>query len=217
VSKLAGADRAQEPRLPASAGRQDSPARTDFTSGSSEDRLRSLFETYSSTIFGYAVRAGLSKQDAQDVLSEVFVVCKRRLEDVPLGSVAKLWLIGVARNVVRQTRRQAIREERMLGRLRRRTDWLPSRNIEQVVSSSQMDRLSVALDRLPPKEQEIVKLIIWEEMNHADAGKLLHCSPNASRIRYHRAITRLRESLLQDGTERSIAESRIRPLKREID
>ncbi|MFF4985831.1 RNA polymerase sigma factor [Streptosporangium saharense] len=56
-------------------------------------------ETYS-RITAYAVRRCGSPQDAADVVAETFTVAWRRIEEVPPGHEALLWLYGVARRVL---------------------------------------------------------------------------------------------------------------------
>jgi DNA-directed RNA polymerase specialized sigma24 family protein len=52
-----------------------------------------------------------------------------------------------------------------------------------------------ALDRLPPAEREALQLVLWEELSHAEAARVLGCSVNAVAIRVHRAKARLRADL----------------------
>ena len=50
----------------------------------------------------YAMRRAASPEDAADVLSETFLIAWRKLEQVPPGDSARLWLFGVAANVLRR-------------------------------------------------------------------------------------------------------------------
>jgi RNA polymerase sigma-70 factor, ECF subfamily len=40
--------------------------------------------------------------------------------------------------------------------------------------------------------------VLWEELSHSEAGRVLDCSANAVAIRVHRAKGRLREVLLAE-------------------
>ena len=55
--------------------------------------------------------------DAQDAVSEVFLAAWRRLDEVPAGEEARLWLYGTARRVManqaRGRRRQALLQVRL--------------------------------------------------------------------------------------------------------
>src|ERR1700743_555243 len=65
---------------------------------------QSLFEAvYTANhapILGYALRRTTRPEDAADVLAETFLTAWRRLDEVPDGDGARLWLYGVARRVL---------------------------------------------------------------------------------------------------------------------
>ena len=52
-----------------------------------------------------------------------------------------------------------------------------------------------AIDHLSPTDQEVVRLAYWEELPHADIGKILGCSAGAVDTRLHRAIRRIEKEL----------------------
>lgn len=60
-------------------------------------RWRALYVAHWQALFGYACRRADTVENAADVVSEVFLVAWRRLDEVPTGPQARLWLFGVAR------------------------------------------------------------------------------------------------------------------------
>lgn len=56
-------------------------------------------------LLAYALRRSASPEDAADVLSETYLIAWRKLEKIPTGEQARLWLFGVARNVIRRAHR----------------------------------------------------------------------------------------------------------------
>ena len=60
-------------------------------------RFEALYATEGRRVLAYALRRTAQPADAADVLAEVFLVAWRRLDDVPAGAEARLWLYGVAR------------------------------------------------------------------------------------------------------------------------
>ena len=52
----------------------------------------------------------------------------------------------------------------------------------------------VALKLLSPRDQELVRLVVWEELSVADAGRSLGIRPGTARTRYSRALGRLRDA-----------------------
>ncbi|MEV7908225.1 RNA polymerase sigma factor, partial [Streptomyces anulatus] len=67
-------------------------------------------ETYGQ-ITAYAARRCDSPQDAADVVAETFTVAWRRMDELPSGEEATLWLYGVARRVLANHRRGEVRRQ----------------------------------------------------------------------------------------------------------
>ena len=57
------------------------------------------------------------------------------------------------------------------------------------------------IDALKPEDRELVTLIVWDGITHAEAAAILGCSANAVGIRWHRALERLRRHI--GGTSRT--------------
>jgi RNA polymerase sigma-70 factor (ECF subfamily) len=73
-----------------------SPGRND------RRRFERLVRDTRDDLLAYALRRSVSPEDAADVLSEVYLIAWRKLEKLPSGERSRLWLFGVARNVMRQ-------------------------------------------------------------------------------------------------------------------
>ena len=94
-----------------------------------ERRFEELFEAYRSDLVAYCSWRAASPSDAQDAVADVFLAAWRRLDDVPDGDVARVWLYATTRRVLanqRRARRGARRStsgspaRRRCGRRRRR-------------------------------------------------------------------------------------------------
>src|SRR5437588_5430176 len=79
-------------------------------------RFRTLYENNYDAILGYTLRRA-PQADALDVVAETFLVAWRRLERVPVGDDARLWLYGTARRVLANHVRAERRRARLGGRL----------------------------------------------------------------------------------------------------
>src|SRR4051794_39382842 len=83
-----------------------------------QQQLEELFHDNSQSLLGYLLRRTDNPEDASDALAEVMLVAWRRLDDVPAGDEARLWLFGVARRVLANSRRSTERRRRLGERLR---------------------------------------------------------------------------------------------------
>jgi RNA polymerase sigma-70 factor (ECF subfamily) len=155
------------------------------------DRLEELFEAHHRTVLAYAARRSPTLTDAEDVVAEVFLVAWRRLEAVPDGDEALPWLLGVARRTIANQRRGLFRRRRLQERLETTVERpLPA-------APTGTEPALEALSRLSKSDQELLRLVAWEELSHAEIAAILGISVNAVAIRLHRARARFEEALVK--------------------
>jgi RNA polymerase sigma-70 factor (ECF subfamily) len=159
-----------------------------------EDRLRALWQAHSRPVLGYILRRCANEADAHDVLADTFVVAWRRIDAMPPADAALPWLYAVARRTLANHRRSERRREQLSDRLRARSC---DAQIEPA-SQPEADALAradhrtalVALSRLRPSDQEVLRLAAWEGLPHGEIAQMLGCSANAAALRLYRARRR---------------------------
>lgn len=163
------------------------------------ERLTQLFREHWGAVFGYAGRRCASDADAADVVSEVFLTVWRRIEDVPPGDQARLWLYGVAHRVVANQRRGLRRRGRLGSALLAElhaagrdgdgdfTGW-----VEQSVA------VQAALGALSVIDREVLQLVGWEQLTPVEVARVLEITPAAARVRLSRARAHLAKLLPSD-------------------
>lgn len=157
-------------------------------------RFRRLFELAERDILAYALRRVGRAEDAADVVAETFLVAWRRLDEVPAGDAARLWLYGVARRQLANQRRGDLRRSALADRLR---DALAVAATE-TADNTQTDRLaavSAALGRLSEEDRELLTLSSWEGLSPSELAVVLGVAAVTLRSRLHRARKRLRTEL----------------------
>jgi RNA polymerase sigma-70 factor (ECF subfamily) len=150
-----------------------------------ERRFIAIYDECRQRVWAYAVsRAG--RQVADEVVSETFAVAWRRLADVPEPALP--WLLGVARNLLRNGHREEVRRESFAAELGRWTAR-PGGDIADEVA----ERLAVlrAMATLPEDDREILILVAWQGLSPREVARVVGCSPAALRVRLHRARRRL--------------------------
>ncbi|MHB8220797.1 MAG: RNA polymerase sigma factor [Acidimicrobiales bacterium] len=168
--------------------------RREFATGFDRDEhLRQLYLGHAGSLRRYAYRCGVPGHDIDDVVADAFLVAWRKLESIPSPPAERLWLLGVARNLISKQQGTSWRRDRLVERLRSNVQTPdPEAPSEHVV-------LREAIRHLPPNERDAVRLVEWEGLSHEDAAVVMECSSNASRLRLHSAKARLRSMLGSDG------------------
>ncbi len=165
------------------------------------ERFRVLYNDLYDDLWRYVQRRSISTEEARDTLSEVFLVAWRRLEDIPAGKEARLWLFGVARNLVKTSWRKRKRSGDLVVRI---GSEMSTRGItDEELDNSGVLKIVKALQFLSENDQEILRLLAWENLSHKEISVVLGCSENAVAIRIRRARVRLMKVL---QSEKSFSE-----------
>jgi len=155
-------------------------------------RLEELFASHAEAVLAYAQRR-TDPTSAQDVVSEVFVIAWRRLDDVPLDAMP--WLLACARRVLANERRSTQRRSALVDRLAETAG--PTTYWPDVEDRS----LARALSTLSDSDRELLLLLTWEELTMAQAATVLGCSRHTLAMRLYRARRRLARALSREKRE----------------
>jgi len=148
--------------------------------------LRSLHSRAAEDVTRYALRRAPSVADAEDAVSEAFLVAWRRREVVPDPPEDILWLYGVTRNALANQSRGDRRRIRLRARLATEPAHLPGPD----PPDPRVGLLREALVQLP-EDAELLRLLTWERLSHGQAAEVLGTSENAVALRASRARRRL--------------------------
>ncbi|MGI5485643.1 RNA polymerase sigma factor [Microtetraspora malaysiensis] len=156
------------------------------------DRFTALYSSCYSRVYAYAVsRAG--RQLAEEVASETFCVAWRRIDAVPDNALP--WLLGVARNVLRESYRAEARRQSLESEL---ATWVSAEELTAGdVAESVAERAAVlrGLAALSDDDRELLTLVAWHGLRAVDAAKVVGCSTATFFVRLHRARRRLERTV----------------------
>lgn len=139
-------------------------------------RFEQIYADHREAVRAY-VRRRAPEALVDDVVSETFVVCLRRIDRVPAQPLP--WLYAVAwRTLANERRKQA----RNAG-----SQPLPFAEPGPVGDGV----LAAAFNSLGERDREVLRLVAWEGLSLSAAATVLGCSGVACRVRYHRAKARL--------------------------
>jgi len=156
-------------------------------------RFEQIYAEHGDAVRAY-VRRRAPEAVVDDVVSETFVVCLRKIDQVPSESLP--WLYAVARKTLANERRARARD----------TPKEVTLSIDPEPVGDGV--LAAAFNRLSETDREVLRLIAWEGLSLPDAATVLGCSGVACRVRYHRAKSRL--------SSRLEAAASVRPKPKEV-
>ncbi|HMS72852.1 MAG TPA: sigma-70 family RNA polymerase sigma factor [Baekduia sp.] len=159
------------------------------------DTFSRLFGDHERAVLAYALRRAARPEDAADIVAETFLVAWRRLDKVPPGDAARLWLYGVARRQLANQRRGQLRRSQLADRLRQELAQLDPTHAQP--PDDRVQALIAALARLSDQDREILRLEAWEGLTPAEIATVTGMRPVTVRSRLHRARKRLRAEVLR--------------------
>lgn len=161
-----------------------------------------LYHRTGTAVLGYALRRAATREDAMDAVAETFTVAWRRRADTPGDpDEVRPWLFGIARRCLADIGRSSVRAERLGARLAASFVDAPVPDPAAAVAAAHDHRVvREAMALLTEIDRELVALVAWEGLTPAQAAVALDLTPAATRVRLHRARTKLRDALSSAAT-----------------
>lgn len=161
-----------------------------------DDSPAALYQRYAASVFTYLRRRAPAREDAEDLLLEVFLAAfEQQAALLALPEDARLaWLRRVAQHKLidhyrRSNRRLAVPLDALKERLEEDADLGP----EQVALRREEERrVAAAVQRLPALQQEIVRLRFAGGLRCAQIADVLGKREGAVRMALSRALNLLR-------------------------
>lgn len=174
----------------------------DEDSAARRERFRVFYREHRPAVLGYALRRVSTPADAADVVAETFLIAWRRPDEVPPDPRTRPWLLGVARRVLANQRRGALRRRSLVAKLREVLDEHVHRDATEVAGAPEPPAIAAvrrAVERLSDSDRELLRLTSWEGLSPSEIATALSIPPSTVRVRLHRARRRLRAVLESDG------------------
>jgi RNA polymerase sigma-70 factor (ECF subfamily) len=155
-------------------------------------RFEQLYRAHAGAVRTYAARRASTEAVADDIVSDVFLVVWRRIDDVPHEPLP--WLLATARRALanrrRSERRSVALTERLAGLRGRQSAPTPETG----------DRLLDALALIPEPDRELLMLVAWEGLEPREIAEMLGIRPGTVAVRLHRARGRLAAALARNDS-----------------
>lgn len=186
------------------------------------DAFGELFDAYARSVYNHAFRLTGDWAQAEDIVSLTFLDAWRLRGKVDEeGGSLRPWLLGIATNVTRNTRRAARRHAAALARLPR--DGVERDFADEVAArlddTAELALVRTALATLRRAEREVLALCVWSGLDYRAAAEALGVPVGTVRSRLSRARAKLAKHLKStelppgDGQMKGDRGSAVGPLK----
>ena len=165
-----------------------------------------LVDVYGQRLFGFLYRLAGSREQAEDLLQEVFLRVVRALPRYTHRGRFEGWLFRIAANLVRDRIRQTRRAPTTLSMSAAGDDqdeadhgagWDRSDGSETdpeapLILREQIDRMQAAFGQLSAAEREVIMLRHYSERSFAEIAELMGTPLGTALARAHRGLAKLR-------------------------
>ena len=199
-------------------GERTYPSDLEALKSGDESAFKELIQRFHGPMFRLALAYVRDRCVAEDVVQESWLTCLHSLERFEGRSSVKTWILGIVMNTARARRRK---EARILpfASLWRRDDsdrerptvdasrfgadgmWRarPHRweNLPEskVLGEEALDKVKAAIEKLPPKQREVIVLRDVAGLESGEVTAMLGISSANERVRLHRARAAVRKML----------------------
>lgn len=165
---------------------------------SKQQRFEQLYRDTYPKVAAYC-RRRLPADESDDAVAEIYAVAWRKADQF-LGADSPLaWLYGVGFRVISSRYRSKKRRRLLTARLAREPERGSIDAGTSVATDDEVARAFAALVALSPKDQELIRLAVFEELSYEEIAEATGTSFGSVRSALFRARKRLQEA--QDAEE----------------
>lgn len=166
------------------------------------ESLEQIFNKYYRAVLAFLCNKGLSREDARDLAQETFLRVHQGLSAFRGDSSVETWVFSIALNELKNARRRLATGKRQGITLsiddnkphpsNRSLIESPEKNVLQ---DERLECLRDAIQDVPPKMQQILKLRLFQDLAPKDIAIIQGVTPETVRSTLSQAQARLRQSL----------------------
>lgn len=162
-------------------------------SADSDERFDELYRATRKDVLAYLTRRTGDPEQAADMLADTYLIAWSKLDHVPDGDQGRLWLFGVARNILLRGADRRRSHDVLVERLGAELKIILSASAP--VDDHRANALRDGVASLPDKEREILLLTAWEGLTPREIAAVTGTSANLVRVRLAHARSKLRRRL----------------------
>ncbi len=163
-----------------------------------QQSFEELIKRYQHFVFTIALRYVRNREDAEEIAQDVFVKAYRSLADFKGNAKFSTWLYTIAVNTTKTFLRKVKLPVDSLDHVKisETVDKQHSGNGADLTEQRSMQQLiNQAIGLLSPEDAIVITLFYKAEQSIEETGLIMGLTPNAVKVRLHRARLRLKEKL----------------------
>jgi RNA polymerase sigma-70 factor (ECF subfamily) len=170
----------------------------DSARNGDDSAYENLVRMYQRQVYAFLYRLSRNVEDAMELTQSTFVKAWISLGRFRGESSFKTYLYRIAANAWRNTIRDRMRRRTVdLDNVSLVSDHNPHLDLE---ASRERGLLWDLVDRLPPRQKEVLVLRIREGLTFDEAAQIMGCTTGSAKASYHHAVKKLKEAFAENET-----------------
>ena len=152
-----------------------------------------LYLAYVRPIYRYIFSKVGEARQAEDLTAQVFLAALESLPHYRHDGHFAAWLFGIARHKLADSFRTQHMELPI-----DITDRIPNKKddpLSELIQNEETNRIWKAIHELDKRDQELLRLRFVADLNFGDIAKLFHSNMEATKKRFYRLLTHLRQQV----------------------
>jgi RNA polymerase sigma-70 factor, ECF subfamily len=157
-----------------------------------------VYREHAARVYRFCLSQVRNPTEAEDIAAEVFVSALAAYDRTRPGAEdLQPWLLRIARNEIIDRERRRRRWSTLFSRFfADGVEADPGTSVEaQVVLRDELRRVLAVMERLSPRDRELVGLRLAADLPYAEIGRVTGMTEHAATVATRRALQRLREHL----------------------
>ena len=166
------------------------------------EAFQELYRAYGKKILNYVYRMTGSRDEAEDLMQDTFVLAYRNLKSLKENARFQSWLFRIAQNNIYQRYRnrppetESVEREETREFADREGPTEPLRTPEQAFLSQELERIiQTAIDDLPDKYREVFVLSAIHKLSYREISEVMSRSLASVKSDIHRARVEVSEKI----------------------
>ena len=158
--------------------------------GKRASELDRLYREEGPSVWAYLRRQISDHGAAEELFQDTFLVVVKDARGLTAARSPRAWLLGIARNLVREYRRRAARD-----RTTALTENQPA--IAPPAEDPRLEAMRQAMARLPEAQREVLEMRLADGLTYVEIAEALSIPVGTVRSRLHHAVAELRRRVAE--------------------
>jgi RNA polymerase sigma-70 factor (family 1) len=164
-----------------------------------KDAFKEVYEMYSAKLFRVSRRFGLKREDANEVVQEVFIKVWERRQYINIELSFNAYILMIAKNLIIKKARSMMNEVVVKNYLLKENNNQHNETEDMIIYADLLKIMDTFMESLPPQQRTIFKLNKLENYSSTEISTMLDISKRTVENHLFRASNKLKGMLKSMG------------------